>query len=199
MMKRKSDIILNNLQKKAIDTLDDEKLDLWKLAKAKKQWLTGEPTKIEGQEVDFSHFDFILAIIQFSKMDMTSDLKMLQRFWITLYPYIENLLYYLNRYEQQFKDIVEMEGQTLRTYALQNLELKCYRKFFEDELRKYTDNSEEIIKSFKVYHDAWEEESQSKIAEIKKKEEEHIKRQEEAARKQEEIERQEILRARLSL
>ena len=199
MNKRKSDVILRKRQKQVVDSLSDETLELWKLAQAKKLWLTGEPIKIEGQEVDFSHFDFTMAIAKFSKMDMTSDLKMIQRFWITLYPYIENLVYNVNRYEQQFKDLAQLEGQTLKSYALQNLELQCYQKFFKEELHKYTENAHNIKEAFKVFHEAWEEESQAKIAEIKKQEEEHIKRQEEAAKKHEELQRQEALRAKLSV
>lgn len=201
MMKRKSDIILKK-KKDVIESMSDEVKDLWKLAKAKKLWLTGEPVKYEGREVDFSQFDFVFYHTVFDDLLKNPDThpsKYFQRFWAELYPYVENLLYFLNRYEQQFKDMVDMEGSTLKSYALQNLELQCYQKFFKEELHKYSGKADKIKEIFKIYHEAWESESQEKIKEIKAKEEEHIKRQEEAAKKQEELERQEALRAKLSL
>lgn len=150
--------------------------------------------------VDFSMFDFIIATTQFSPDDMTSDLKMLQRFWVTIYPYVDNVIGNLNHYKLKFREIYGVEGQTLKTYALQNLELQCHRKFLKDMDPYCCDNTEEsfeLLKKFEKFHADFKAESDAEIVKIKAREDKRNLEIEEKQKKREEIEKKRAFQASL--
>jgi len=202
MKKRAMDVILRKRQNSIINSISDDTEALWKSAKTHQQWLQGDPIKTpDGDVVDFSMFDFIVATAVFSKKDMSSDLTMLQRFWITVYPYIDNLIAHQVYYQEQFQELYGIEGNTLKKFALQNLELQCYQKFMKEELGKYVgetvNSSEEINNEFKKYHEKFKAESDSEIEKIKEKEAEWMKKQEAAAERQAEQDKQDAFAATL--
>lgn len=186
MKKRDMDVVLNRRQTSIIDSINPDTEKLWKLAKANRQWLQGDTIRTpEGDEVDFSMFDFIVAITTFTKADMSSDLKMLQRFWITLHPYVENLIDHQKYYMSQFQELYGIEGQTLKKFALQNLELQCRQNFMKDaSSRMAMGESFDLEAEFDIYHAKFKAESDAEIVKIRAKEEEFVKKQEEVAEKQ---------------
>lgn len=188
--RRELDVLIKIRQKGVIEALTDEKLELWKQAQHNCQWLVGDPIKMsDGTEVDFSMFDFALATTKFTPEDQQSDLKKFQRFWTTLWPYLDNVITNLNHYKLKFREIYGIEGQTLKKFALQNLELKCYQQFFKDELKKELVGgqleAEPIIAAFKKYHLDFKAESDAEIAKIKIREDKWMAEQEAKQEKRE--------------
>ena len=207
------DVILKKRKQSVINSITDETGEIWRQAQQNLQWIVGEPVRLpEGVKVDFSMFDFIVATTKFLPDDMTSDLKMLQRFWITIYPHVDKVIENLNHYKLKFREIYGVEGQTLKNYALQNLELQCYKKFFNEELHKHLrynpqgqeigypeELAQDIREAFNDYHKKFKDESDAKIAEMKKKEEEIMAKQQKEVEEREKIKRQQALQAKLSI
>lgn len=188
--RREVSVLLKKRQSSVIDSLTDETTELWKLAQQNLQWLCGKPIKTKGgAKVDFSMMDYLMAITRWTAEDQTSDLLMIQRFWITMYPYLDNVISNLSHYKAKFAEIYGIEGETLKNYALQNLELQLYRKFFKEELPKILDNKNEanaINEAFKKFHEDFKAESDAEIEKAKAKEGEWRNKQEEKARTAEE-------------
>ena len=191
--RKELEVILKKRKQSVVDSLTDETMELWKSAQLNQQWLMGEKIKTsEGHEVDFSMFDFVVATCNFTPDDMTSDLKMLQRFWITAYPYVENVIDHLAHYERQFKELYKIEGTTLKNFALQNLELQCHRLFLEKLDPK-------VKEEFETFHKEFKDKSDAEIEKVKEKEEEFQKKLEEREEKKKEEEKQRLFAAKLQL
>jgi hypothetical protein len=186
----KSEMILRRRQNDVLDSLNEDTERLWKLCHEQVLWLEGDPKEVEGREVDYSMFDFVIATTNFRAMDKVSYLGMMQRFWWTLYPHIKKLNEGLKNYETQFKTVMGIEDRALKGYADQHLELACYRLFLEEELGKHMSNSQakKLRAAFHNFHQKYDEESKAKIAKIKAEEEEKNKIREEKLRKRKEEE-----------
>ena len=183
MKKRAMDVILSKRQSSIIDSINPETEALWKSAKAHQQWLQGDPIKTpDGDLVDFSMFDFIVATATFNKKDMSSTLTMLQKFWATLYPYIDNLIAHQVYYQKQFEELYGIEGSTLKKYALQNLELQCRTQYMNEAAVKAAQGLKfHMLGEFEAFHSKFKAESDAEIVKIKAKEDEWIARQEKMA------------------
>lgn len=165
--RRELEVILRKRKSDILNSLNADTLKLWEEAEKNLQWVVGDPIKTScGFEVDFSHFDLIIATAKFTPEDKKSDLLMLQRFWITIYPYVDNVIRNLNHYKAKFRELYDIEEVTLYKYAIQNLELQCRKEF----MKKYPELEEKFI----VYHKEFKEESDKKIAEMKEKEEKRL-------------------------
>lgn len=165
--RRELEVILRKRKSDIINSLTPDTLKLWELAEKNLQWVVGDPIKTScGFVVDFSHFDLIVATAKFTADDKKSDLLMLQRFWITLYPYVDNVIRNLNHYKAKFREMYDIEEVTLYKYAIQNLELQCRQEFMKDY--------PELEKDFVAYHEDFKAKSDKKIAEIKEQEEKRM-------------------------
>ena len=200
MKERALDVVLRKNQKNIIDNINPDTERLWKLAKKNLQWLQGDPIKTpDGDEADFSMFDFIVATAKYTKKDLSSDLTMLQRFWITLYPYVENLINHQIYYQKQFQELYGIEGETLKNYALQNMELQYRQKFMKEAAVKTAQGIKfDLEQEFMVYYEAAKLESDAEIVKIKAREEKWREEQEAKAAKRKEESDREAFAASLS-
>lgn len=186
------DVGLSEEQQTVIRALDGNTESLWKEAVANNQFLEGKEIQVNnGTMVDFSHFDLIVSITQFLPQDMTSDLKMLKCFWVSLYPFVRQLKAFAQHYQRIYREIAHDQNKTLKNYANQNLEIKCYKKFMDD---RYPEMAEE----FEAFHTEEKRKSDLEIERIKKVEERRMKKQEKHAVKVAEKNRQTTLGHNLS-
>ena len=185
--RREMDVLIKKRKQSVVDSITPETEELWKQAQLNLQWLTGDPIKTsDGCEVDFSMFDFLMATTKWTAKDMTSDLTMLQRFWVTMFPYLDNVIGSLVNYKIKFKELYGIEGQTLKKFALQNLELQCRQLFMKEA-------SERCLKGevfnleieFRKFHKDFKAKSDAEIVKIRAKEEERNKRIEDKQKKNE--------------
>lgn len=164
--KRHLDVLLKQRNRKIFDSLNDETQELWNKAEKTLGWIHGEATVLGsgGAKVDLSMFDFIVAQCDFTPDDMTSDLKMLQRFWITLFPYTEKMIGNMQFYIAKFREVEKIESDVLKRYADQNLELQYRQLFMKEQIPP------EYAEAFVEYHAIKKAESDAEIAKIKKRE-----------------------------
>ena len=170
--RKRLEVILDREKRSILQNLNEDTEKLWQQAYDNTQWLTGKRVKIGGKKIDFSHFDFIVGATIWTPEDKVSDLKLLQKFWITLFPYIDKIINQLHYYNVKFEEVYEIEAVTLKKFALQNLELQCRQKFMQDRL------APEIEEQFKIYHKEFKEESDAEIERIKEREKETKAKQE---------------------
>ena len=142
---------------------NDEVQKLWAEADKTLGWIFGEPDLLpSGARVDFGMFDFIISKVDFTPEDMTSDLKMLQRFWITFFPHADKIIQNRNMIAGKFREIEATNDALVKRFADQNFELQ-YRKEF---MKGY----EDLEIEFQNYFEKRKKESEAKIEELKKKE-----------------------------
>lgn len=175
-----SDVKLQHHQQVILDMVTGGKTEtLWKEAMANTQFLEGEEIQVaNGTMVDFSHFDLMIATTQFLPEDMTSDMKMLKAFWVTLYPFVKRLKNYAHHFQKKYRELAYDQDKTLKNYANQNLELKIYKKFMTEKVH------EPVREQFKVFYDEMKAISDAQVAEMAKQE---AKRQKKHKKKLEKI------------
>ena len=168
--KRHLKVLLKQRTKKIFDSLGDETQELWSEAAKTLGWIHGEPITLpNGSKVDLSMFDFIVAQCDFTPDDMTSDLKMLQKFWVTLFPYTNKMISNMQFYIQKFREVEKIETEVLRKYADQNFELQYRQKFMKEQVPA------EYEEKFQEYHKLMKAESDAEIEKIKKREKVFVK------------------------
>jgi len=187
LIKKRSDSIL--------DSISEETEALWKQAKANTQILTGEERVYEGQKVDFSMLDFLLATIKFTPQDMTSDLLMLTKFWSEFYPYLKKLQTGYSHYRGKLRESYASENHTLYGYANQNLELQCFKLF----LKELDEETPGLAQRFDKFHKDHKEKSDAEIAKIRKQEKKRVKKEQGKIKHLQAIEKQKAFESKLRI
>ena len=141
----------------------DEVQKLWKEADNTLGWIFGDADLLpSGARVDFGMFDFIVAKADFTPEDMQSDLGMLQRLWITLFPHLDKLIENRNTVAKSFRELEATSDTLVRNYAEQNFELQFRQEF----MKEYQD----LEADFQKYFEKRKAESEKKIEALKSKE-----------------------------
>lgn len=124
-------------------------------ALAHKIWLIGIETEFEGEMIDLSHFEFMMASLQMPKDVNRYHLK---QFYASMWPYIKKVINSYKSLDQGFDTIVVEQERVLKNYGLQNMELKLMKDFYDDLPNEYR-------MKFKYY----KERHEKKMAELTEK------------------------------
>lgn len=108
-----------------------------------KLWLLGDKVEFEGEMIDMTHFEFMLASL---KMPQEVNRYHLKQFYASLWPYIQKIVDNYKSLDVGFETIVKDQDLVMKKHADQHLELSCYKDFIALLPTEHTINFKAYLK-----------------------------------------------------